>query len=145
MVNGALLARSEPGTGFQLVWARMYAACARSGADLAVLADRRLVVGGAHGTLDFVVRYAALLGAARGIRDQYGRHELLRIGMLRIAEDRRTGTDLDNFAEIHDRDAMAHPLDDCDVMGDEEKSEAHARLKVEHQIDDLCLNRDVES
>jgi aminopeptidase N len=33
------LERSEPGSGFQLVWARMYAACARSGGDLAVLAD----------------------------------------------------------------------------------------------------------
>src|SRR5262249_4018975 len=33
------LARSEPGSGFQLVWARTYAGSARSGADLAVLAD----------------------------------------------------------------------------------------------------------
>jgi transposase len=35
--------------------------------DLAILEDRRLVVGGAHGVFDFVVRYGALLGAARGI------------------------------------------------------------------------------
>ena len=33
------LERSEPGSGFQLVWARMYASCARTGPDLAVLAD----------------------------------------------------------------------------------------------------------
>src|SRR6202171_2713738 len=96
--------------------------------DLAVLADRRLVVGGAHGTHDFVVRYGALLGATRRIRDRYGRHELLRIGMLRIPEDCRAGADLHDLAEIHDRDAMAHPLDDRDVMGDEEIGKAHTRL-----------------
>src|ERR1700738_3377001 len=40
--------------------------------DLAVLADRRLVVGGAHRTHDFVVRYGALLRAARRLRDRDG-------------------------------------------------------------------------
>jgi hypothetical protein len=39
---------------------------------------------------------------------------------------------------------MAHPLDDRDVVRDEEIGKAHTRLKVEHQIDHLCLDRDVE-
>src|SRR5439155_15776773 len=52
--------------------------------------------------------------------------------------------DLDNLAEIHDRDAMADVFDDSEVVRDEEIREAELALQVAQKVDYLCLHRDVE-
>ena len=52
--------------------------------------------------------------------------------------------DLDDLAEVHDRDAMAHALDDGHVVRNEDVGDAELGLQVEQQIDDLRLDRYVE-
>jgi hypothetical protein len=52
--------------------------------------------------------------------------------------------DLDQLAEIHDRDAVADVLHHREVVGDEEIGEAEALLQVLQQVDDLRLDRHVE-
>ncbi len=80
-VTEHVLTEAAPGSGFQLVWARAYAACARNVADLAVLADwlagtdvpegmtvaadlrwsflQALAAGGAHGSDEIEAELAA--------------------------------------------------------------------------------------
>src|ERR1051326_305510 len=64
--------------------------------------------------------------------------------MLRPREQRGAVGELDDLAEIHDRDAPADVLDDGDVVGNEEIREAEFLLQIAKQIDDLRLHRDVE-
>jgi hypothetical protein len=52
--------------------------------------------------------------------------------------------DLDDLAEIHDRDAIGHLPYDAEVVRDEEISEAQPLLELHQQIDDLRLDRHVE-
>src|SRR3954466_12353360 len=75
---------------------------------LAILPNGWLEVGRAHRASDLVVRYLAPGAAPRWTGHRHGRHQLLRIGMLRIAEQGRARTGLDDLTEIHHRDAMAH-------------------------------------
>jgi len=53
-------------------------------------------------------------------------------------------TDLDDLAEVHDGDTVAHPLDHRKVVGDEEVREEELLLKILEQVEDLGLDRDVE-
>ena len=53
-------------------------------------------------------------------------------------------TDLDDLAEVHDGDAVAHPLDHRKVVGDEQVREEELLLKILEQVEDLGLDRDVE-
>ncbi len=52
--------------------------------------------------------------------------------------------DLDQLAEIHHADAIAHVLDDGQVVGDEQVGEVEFASKVEQQVEYLRLDRDVE-
>src|SRR6516225_5673896 len=52
--------------------------------------------------------------------------------------------DLDDLAEIHDRDAVADVLDDREIVRDKEVGEAELALQVAEEIDHLRLHRDVE-
>ena len=64
--------------------------------------------------------------------------------MLRVTEDRLARADLDDLAEIHHGDTMADAFDDGHVVRDEEIGELHLRLQLEHQVDHLRLDRNVE-
>ena len=55
------------------------------------------------------------------------------------------GSDLHYLAQIHDRHAIAHILDDSQVMSDKAVREAEAPLEIPEQIDHLGLDRHVES
>jgi hypothetical protein len=50
----------------------------------------------------------------------------------------------DDFAEIHDRDAVADVLDDSEIVRDEQIRKVLFALQIHHQIDDLSLDRHVE-
>ena len=54
------------------------------------------------------------------------------------------GPDLDDLAQIHDGHAVADALHHGDVVADEEIGEPQFLLQVQHQVDDLRLDRDVE-
>ena len=79
-----------------------------------------------------------------GVGHRHRRQQRLGVGVLRPREQRGAVGDLDDLAEIHDRDAVADVLDDRDVVGDEQIGEAELALQVAQQVDDLRLHRDVE-
>jgi hypothetical protein len=60
-------------------------------------------------------------------------------------KERRLGSGFNDLSEIHDRNAMTHMLDDAEVMGDEEIRVTVASLKFLDEVEDLCLDRDIES
>jgi hypothetical protein len=50
--------------------------------------------------------------------------------VLRAGEDGALLGDLDDLAQIHDRDAVADVLDHREVVGDEEVGEAELALQI---------------
>ena len=51
---------------------------------------------------------------------------------------------LDEAAGVHHSHAVGHFGDDSEVVGDEQKREAEPLLKITQQVENLCLDRDVE-
>ena len=66
------------------------------------------------------------------------------VRVFRFGKDRVDRPDLDDSPQIHDGDAMADMAHNGEVVCDEDVGEAEIGLQVFEQIDDLCLNRDVE-
>src|SRR5437762_2844250 len=91
-----------------------------------------------------LARQDDLLPLLAGMRRQGGREERLRVGVLRRGGDRRRVADLDDPAEVHHRDRVAHVGDRGEVVGDEEIREAELRLEVPQEVQDLGADRDVE-
>ncbi len=54
------------------------------------------------------------------------------------------GRELDDLAEVHDRDPVRDLADDREVVGDEDVGQVEVVLEVLQQVEDLRLNRDVE-
>jgi hypothetical protein len=61
-----------------------------------------------------------------------------------VVVDLISGAGLHDFAQVHDGDAVADVLDDGEVVGDEEVGEREFLLELFEEVDDLCLDRDVE-
>ncbi len=61
-----------------------------------------------------------------------------------MADDVVNGANLDDSAEIHDPDPIAHGGDHTQVMGDEQIGEADLGLKSGQQVEDVGLDRHVE-
>ena len=61
--------------------------------------------------------------------------------MLRAGKQRLLVGELDDLAEIHDRDAVADVLDDGEIMTDEQEGEAEIELQILQQVHDLRLDR----
>ena len=51
---------------------------------------------------------------------------------------------LDDLAQVHHRDAVAHVAHDGEVVGDEDDRQPELALQLGEQVDDLRLDRDVE-
>jgi hypothetical protein len=60
-------------------------------------------------------------------------------------KERRLGSGFNDLSQIHDCNAMTHMLDDAEVMGDEEIRVTVASLKFLDEVEDLCLDRNIES
>ena len=60
------------------------------------------------------------------------------------SEYRTTRSDLDDLPKVHHCDAVGDALDDGDIVRDEQIADLRRRLKIEHEIDDLGLDRDVQ-
>src|SRR6056297_886778 len=112
--------------------------------DLDQRSVRRHVVERSRRALDLLGHQSAPRRPALGIGNRCGGDQLLRVGMLRIAEHRPAGPHLDDLTQIHYRDAVADAFDDGDVVADKEKGQAEFALQIEHQVDHLRLDRDVE-
>jgi hypothetical protein len=65
--------------------------------------------------------------------------------MTRAVEQSSPGGGLHDLSEVHDCHPVAHVLDHAQVMSDEEIREPATLLQVLKQVDDLGLDRNVES
>ncbi len=76
---------------------------------------------------------------------RYGGHELTGIGVLRVFKHRAARAYFDNATAIHHRHAVADALHHRHIMGNKQKRDAHLALQVEHQIDNLRPNGDIQA
>ena len=68
----------------------------------------------------------------------------LRVGMLRLVDDRPLRPDLDEPAAAHHGDARGEIVDHREIVADEHVSEVQLASEVGEQVQDLGLHRDVE-
>ena len=108
------------------------AACERA-ADL--IPDRARDIAG-EGQAFFFIK-----GAFRRDRGE----KCLCIRVLRICVDSLGGVELHDTSQIHDHDPVADVFDDAEVMGDENISQVKLLLQAAEEVDDLCLDRNVQS
>jgi hypothetical protein len=87
---------------------------------------------------------ALALSLEEWVGDRHRREEGLRVGMARVLEYGIARPELDDFAEVHNRDTCSELTHNCEIVSDEEESEVKLVLDVLEEVDDLSLNRDVE-
>ena len=91
------------------------------------LADECLVVGGMIGI---------------GLRDRC--HQCFGVGMGGRPVELVGSGELYQLAEVHDGHPITDILHDCQVVGDEDHGEPERGFQVGEQIEDLCLDGDVQ-
>ena len=69
----------------------------------------------------------------------------LGVRMLRIRVDSLRSVELHDTSQIHDHDPVADVFDDAEVMRDENISQVKLLLQAAEEVDDLCLDRNVQS
>ena len=79
------------------------------------------------------------------IGDRDGRKKSFRVRMLRISVKLVTGSQLHDMSHIHNADTVGNMFYHGKVMGDEEVGQTQLFLKLDQQVDDLCLNGHVQS
>ncbi|CDN42283.1 hypothetical protein BN871_BC_00130 [Paenibacillus sp. P22] len=79
------------------------------------------------------------------VDDRLGLQQPLRIRMLRIVEQLHDFAFLDDLAGIHDHDVVGHLRDDAEIMRDEQDRHPAFILEAAQQVQNLSLDRDVES
>src|SRR6202521_280793 len=84
------------------------------------------------------------VGAKARIRFGDRRQEGFRIWMLRRREQFFGRRGLHDTADVHYRDPVADVLDDAQVVSDEEIGKPKSFLKLEEEVQDLCLDRHVQ-
>src|SRR5215469_5550448 len=100
--------------------------------------------GGARKRARHVAGNRAAAPATAAPDPRNGVKQRLRVGMARRLEEPVARRHLDEFAQIHDGNAVGDVVDDGKIVADEEIGEPALRLKLSHQIEDLALDRDVE-
>ena len=78
------------------------------------------------------------------IRDRNRREKRPGIGVLGIPVNRLAIGDLHDFAQVHDRYAVADVFDHPKIVRDEKIGEVHLLLELLEKIDDLRLDRNVQ-
>ena len=71
-------------------------------------------------------------------------HQAARVGMQRVLEQRLDRRLLDLAAGIHHHDALGGLGDDAEIVGDQHDRRAGLLLELQHQVEDLRLDGDVE-
>ena len=66
------------------------------------------------------------------------------VGMLRRAGERLRLAALDDLAQVHDHDRVAHVRDGGEVVGDEQVGQTQLGLQIAQQVQDLGADRHVE-
>ena len=88
---------------------------------------------------------AAALTSDGGVWHGYGVQQSLGVGVRRRAKDRLRVAQLHNLAEVHDGDGVGHVVDHGQVVAHHHVREAVLALELFHEIQDLSLDRNVES
>ena len=78
------------------------------------------------------------------IRDRYGRHEGLRIGISGLFEHLAASAGFDDPTAAHDRNMMRHAFDDRHVMGNEKIGKTHRLLQLKEEVEHACAHGYVE-
>ena len=107
------------------------------------------VEGAATGHVDGRGRIAAENDTAPGalrewVRSGRSRHQGGGVGVPVLSRDSLSAAHLDNRAEVHDGDPVAHRLDHAEVVGDEQVRHAELALQVTQERENLRTGRDVE-
>ena len=102
--------------------------------------DPLLEAGHLSGNLGEALRSSGEGGAELGHRAE----QALRIGMTGRAEQFGHRRFLDLAPGIHDHDALGDFGDDAEIMGDQDDRGTDAALEIQHQLQDLRLDRHVE-
>ena len=79
-----------------------------------------------------------------GIEDRNRTQQGTRVRMLRVRKQCVRAPHLYDPAQIHHGDAIANVLYETQIVGDEQIRQLEPILQLEHQANDLCLNRDIE-
>src|SRR5258706_2049207 len=90
-------------------------------------------------------RDAIRQGGLAPVPARNGVEQFARIGVARCREDARRRTMLDDLAALHHGDAVADLGCDAQVVRDEQHRELQPLANLSKQIEDLSLDRDVES
>lgn len=77
------------------------------------------------------------------VRDRSRVHEALGVRVLRGLEHLTPRVHLNDLTQIHDRDPMGVPLENGEVMADEELGQIEFLLQFDHQVEHRCTNGDV--
>ena len=85
-----------------------------------------------------------IIGDRIGAALRLGGEQPLRVGVLRIAEDLRDRSLLDDLAFQHHADAVGDLAHDAEIVGDEEHRHVEPALQLGEQLQDLRLHRHVE-
>src|ERR1051326_6605127 len=72
------------------------------------------------------------------------RHQSPGIGMAPFLVELGRRRNFDDFAEIHDRDAVADMLDHAQIVRNEQISQSELALQVEQHVENLHLDRNVQ-
>ena len=68
----------------------------------------------------------------------------LRVRVLRICVDAFGGVELHDAPEVHDHDPVTDIFDDAEVMGDKNICQVKLLPQAAEEVDDLCLDRNVQ-
>ncbi len=79
-----------------------------------------------------------------GIRNRNRRNQRLRIGMKWRQVNFFGFRKLDDLTEVHDRDAVADMFYKIESVGNKKVSQIELFLQLFEEVDDLCLNGNVE-
>ena len=69
----------------------------------------------------------------------------LSVRVLRICVDSLRSVELHDTSQIHDHDPVTDIFDDAEVMGDEHICQVKLLLQAAEEVDDLCLDGNVQS
>lgn len=67
------------------------------------------------------------------------------IGVARVFEELFGEAALNDLASVHNERSLGEEADDAKVMGDEEKAHVERFMKIEKKVENLSLNRNIES
>src|SRR5262245_31734708 len=77
-------------------------------------------------------------------RNGHGRHQCLRVGMLRCPDDALSRAILDESCKVHDHGPPRNVAHQGQVVGDVDGSESKACLDLAHEVQDTGAHADIE-